>query len=411
MTPPPTILTIVLDAVGIATLQRYLDTADFEVALPHLAELGLGTLLEKKYHDRIPPSNQIDIAFAASPQSTWSDSVMGHRELLGYIDPQQFELFMSGFPKEYVSELERRLNIPVLFNQRAGGSKAIELNHKEHVKTKGVVLYASMCDPLVQLAAYEEIIAPEELGRMAQVAFDLAMEQGLRITRVITRPYVITNNEFVRTQHRRDIVAPFPQGIETFIDIAQKYGVRTISIGKCADVVNSPWTKNVPLNTNLSDTLKETYPTTPTDKNPYSLVTALDTLQLCGATPNFIMCNLPDTDSVYGHNRNPQGALKSIIAFDSLLPLLYEHMPSNSFLLVTADHGMRDGGDYGYHSREDVPILGKGGFDSPLVRDLIPPQTSANSYAALGQICAKIFGFEKEYVERCKLTETLSLLE
>lgn len=411
MSVSPTVLAIVLDAVGIATLQRYLDVADFEVALPHLAELGLGTLLGQKYHDSLPLSDKIDAVLAASPQSFWSDSVMGHRELLGYIDPLQFELFESGFPKEYITELENRLHIPILFNQRAGGSEAIELNHKKHVSTRGVVLYASMCDPVAQLAAYQDIISPIELGKMAQVAFDLALEQRLRITRVITRPYIITEEGFVRTQHRRDIVAPFPQGVETFIDIAKEHGVRTLSIGKCADVVSSPWTENVLLEGRLPNRLKTAYATASKDKNPYSIATALATLSSCGTTPTFIMCNLPDTDSVYGHNRNPQGALKSIMAFDSLLPLLYEHMPSNSFLLVTADHGMRDGGDYGYHSREDVPILCKGGFNGPLVRDLIPSSTTAKSYAVLGQICAKIFDLEKNYVDRCKLTETLSRLE
>lgn len=405
---PPLVFVAVLDAIGISTLEGYLENVQPSTFhLPHLSLLGLGNLSETLSRF-VEPVDKPELAFAAEPSSTWADSVMGHRELLGYVDPQDYVLFRSGFPATYVEELERRIRLPVTFNERAGGDDAIARGNAKHQQTKGVILYASMCDPLVQLAADELVIAPEQLSGIAQIAFDLAMEQQLQITRVITRPYVVgANGGFTRTQRRRDIVKPLPSGVTTLIDLARDYDVETLSIGKCSDVVNSTWDRTLDLNGHIPSVLEMMYTPRKKDKNPYSMLAALDYLHGLRSSrdkPTFIMCNFPDTDSLFGHNRKPEGALASLAAFDQGLGLLLNALPSNSYLLITGDHGMRDGGDYGYHSREAVHVLGKSFNAEPL--DFWGVQRAA-SYAVVGQLCARIFGFEKEYLQRCHLERTL----
>ncbi len=76
-----TVLTIVLDAMGRDTLQRYLLATTRERLFPNLEALGLGNIIDISFHAVIAPV-EADVALAAEPSSTWADSVMGHRELM-----------------------------------------------------------------------------------------------------------------------------------------------------------------------------------------------------------------------------------------------------------------------------------------------------------------------------------------
>ncbi len=403
----PTVLTIVLDAVGRDTLERYLLATTRERRFPNLEALGLGNVLHDQFHGVIAPA-EADIALAAEPNSRWADSVMGHRELMGFVDPTDYTLFMDGFPQEYIDALERKIGRTILYNKRAGGGEAIKENHAEHKRTKGVVLYASMCDPIAQFAADESTIPGSELTNIGKLGFDLAQQMGIPITRTITRPYVVKGEEYVRTANRRDFVIQLPQGATTLIDIAREHGIRTISIGKCADVVNTTtWYEDRALAKSLPDDLRGLYTDGAKDKNPYSLFEALRALEEAKHVDNgtFIFCNLPDTYSFCGHKRKIEEALNSLDAFDRGLAMILPEMPSNGLILVTADHGMRDGGDYGYHSREAVPIIGKA-MDGRLRNRVVVP-SAIKTYAVLGDLVAQTFGIEQEYRERCGLRELL----
>ena len=407
----PTVLTLVLDAMGRNTLQRYLIATQKERLFPHLEALGLGNILASSFHGVITPTDA-DVAFAAEPSSTWADSVMGHRELMGFIDPTNYTLFMTGFPPEYVAALEAKIGRTVLYNKRAGGDEAIKLNHQEHLRTGAVILYASMCDPIAQFAADESVISPDELKAITFEGFRIAREQGIEITRAISRPYITERGEegekYPRTKNRRDKVIALPEGAITLIDIAREYGIRTVSIGKCADVVNTTtWYEDRALAKSLPQELRGLYTEGAKDKNPYSVFEALRALEEAKRTEagTFIFCNLPDTDSVWGHNRKIEGALDSLEAVDRGLAMILDAMPSNGIILVTADHGMRDGGDYGYHSREAVPIIGRA-MDGRL-RDRIVVPSEVRTYAVLGDLVAQSFGIQQQYRDRCGLHDLL----
>ena len=403
-----TALVVVIDALGVETLRKHIGSArDSHPHLPNLSRMGLGNLLGKGYNDICEPTTKHDIALEAAPSSVWSDSVMGHRELMGFIDPNDYRLFMEGFPAAFVNELEDRIGRPILFNKRAGGMEAIEINNSEHLRNGGVILYASMCDPIAQFAADEKEISPQDLEEIARTAFTLSQEHGVRLTRVITRPYESKEGRLTRTSNRRDVVLGMPPDVETFIDIARRNGVYTVSIGKSADVVNTVWDCDRNLRGPLPTDLKSMYTMKRTDdKNPYSVREALGVLKDAkkSGKPTFVLCNLPDTDSLYGHTRNSAGALESLQAFDRVIPLLEAAMPEDGTLVITADQGMRDGGDYGYHSREAVPVLAR--RIGTRLSDSCG-QTGASTYAIVGLMCATVFGFGDEFKEKCSLRDRL----
>jgi len=85
----PTILVIILDAVGKSTLAHYLDNTDIDIKLPNLSKFGLGNVLPSKYNGVLQPTKDPELSLVLEPSSVWADSLMGHRELMGYIDPQE----------------------------------------------------------------------------------------------------------------------------------------------------------------------------------------------------------------------------------------------------------------------------------------------------------------------------------
>ena len=68
--------------------------------------------------------------------------------------------------------------------------------------------------------------------------------------------------------------------------------------------------------------------------------------------------NLVDTDSAFGHRRDPEGFAGALAYIDSRIPEIKSLMGDDDLLIITADHGC----DPAYtattdHTREYVPLL------------------------------------------------------
>lgn len=364
----PTVLLFVIDAVGLTTLEYLLDHYAEKINLPNLAQLGLGTLLHERFRDRIRlPNGGHALARSILQASRDADSVIGHREMMGVIDDRHYELFPNGFPRPYIAELERRIDRKTLFNRMAGGIEAIEQNAVEHSPTGYPIVYASRCDPLIQIAMDEAVIPVTEQHRIVQVAFDLAQEMGVQITRAIARAYVRKDDGFARTANRHDVVLPI--GRATLVDVLRQLKVRTVSVGKPADLLHTRLDETI----NLTDPdfldpalhLKFVHPDKK-DVNPFVFQGVMNALAHARAyTPRgtFIFANAVDTDSLWGHTRDVEGALHSLEETDRMIPRFQKAMRGGDLLIVTADHGMRHepdtdaGPGYGFHNKEPVPLL------------------------------------------------------
>ncbi len=57
MTTTITVVNLVLDAMGITTLEYLLDKSHNSVNLPNLEQMGLGNLLDERHHSRICNKN------------------------------------------------------------------------------------------------------------------------------------------------------------------------------------------------------------------------------------------------------------------------------------------------------------------------------------------------------------------
>ncbi|MBI4427265.1 MAG: hypothetical protein HY569_02185 [Candidatus Magasanikbacteria bacterium] len=244
-----------------------------------------------------------------------------------------------------------------MFNQMAGGVEAIEQNAAEHARTGHPIAYASMCDPLLQLAMDEAVIPVSEQRRIADIALVLALEMGIPITRVIDRAFVKTpDGEYVRTANRHDAVLPLPGS--TLVDILTERGVRTVAVGKTSDLVNTVYSEELHLSAvDQGVDLRFVHPKKK-DTNPFTMQGVLHALN-DARNDTFIFANCVDTDALYGHTRDVDGAIHCIEECDRVLPMIEARLQMGDLLIITADHGMEHRADYGYHNREPVPLLVK----------------------------------------------------
>ena len=395
-------LLLVIDAVGLSTLEYLLSKYPGKVKLPNLARLGLAGLLPAPMGARLGGKYGGKAYAAAVTQvSSTADSLVGHREMMGVVDHRTYDLFEDGFSRDYLDELERRIGRKTFFNKMAGGMEAIELNAAEHEKTGKPIAYASKCDPLIQLAMNEDVIPVREQHKIADTAFALAMEMKIPITRAIARSYVKNaQGEIIRTSNRHDAVLPIGQ--RTLVDVLHDAAVWTVAVGKTSDLVNTAYHAKVKLNKEVfidpSLKLRFVHPKKK-DTNPFSIQGTINALQAAHSVyrpkGTFIFTNLVDTDSVYGHTRDVAGALKSLEEIDRTLPLIEKNLAKGDLLGITADHGMLHREDYGYHNNEPLPFIAcRKGCD----RRLGGLKTGAMpGLTDIGGVFAQFFGQEAEY--------------
>jgi len=333
-------LVIVLDSVGCGgardaagygdegadTLGHLFERENLE--LPNLGRLGLLEVLGRGNVELFPGA-----AFARmSEASAGKDTTTGHWELAGNVLEQAFDTFES-FPQDLLDEIGG----PFLGKCAAWGTEILERLGGEHLRTGWPIVYTS-ADSVLQIAAHEERYGLKQLYALCQRARDVLDRRGIRIGRVIARPFLGDDAaSFKRTSNRHDYSLMPP---ETVLNRLQAAGVETIGVGKIFDIF-------------CGSGISESHPT----KSNADGMAAIERLWAeKRPQPHLIFANLVDFDMLYGHRRDPAGYADCLREFDAWLGGFLPKV-GGDFLLITADHGndpYHPGTD---HTREQVPLL------------------------------------------------------
>jgi phosphopentomutase len=333
-------LVIVLDSVGCGGAKDAAAYGDegadtlghlFEregLALPNLATLGLGEVL-----GRGKAELRKGAAFARiSEASAGKDTTTGHWELAGNVLEEPFDTFES-FPQDLLDEIGG----PFLGNRAASGTEILEQLGQEHLRTGRPIVYTS-ADSVLQIAAHEERYGLKQLYALCQRARDVLDRRGIRIGRVIARPFLGDDPaSFKRTSNRHDYSLMPP---ETVLNRLQAAGVETIGVGKLSYIF-------------CGSGISESHPTK-SNADGMAMIEKLWAEER--PHPHLIFANLVDFDMLYGHRRDPAGYAECLREFDAWLGGFLPKV-GDDFLLITADHGndpYHPGTD---HTREQVPLL------------------------------------------------------
>jgi len=157
--------------IGVDTLGNISKSVE-EFHIPNLKKLGLANLHPLKQVE--PVENPLAYYTKMSEVSKGKDTMTGHWEIMGLNIDKPFKVYPDGFPAELIAELEKRTGRKVLCNQPASGTQVIEDFGKEHMETGAIIVYTS-ADPVLQIAAHEEIIPLDELYKMCEIAREIMM--------------------------------------------------------------------------------------------------------------------------------------------------------------------------------------------------------------------------------------------
>lgn len=340
-------IVIVLDSLGVGALP---DAAAFGdegsntlkhilermpgLRVPNLRALGLGRLMGAQ--DAV----RADAGYGKMRErSCGKDTTTGHWEMSGVILDKPFPTFPNGFPKAFLDEFSARTRRPVIGNCTASGTEIIQRLGKQAVEEGALIVYTS-ADSVFQIAAHEEVVSVEELYGICRTAREM-LSGELAVGRVIARPFIGREGQYVRTANRRDFSLE-PTG-RTMLDAVQEAGMSVLSVGKIFDIFAGRGVTQAHLTHGNAEGERKT-------------------LEL--AQTNFsglLYVNLVDFDMLYGHRRDVEGYGHALEHFDETLGQLLEMLRPHDLLIVTGDHGCDPAFSGTDHTREYVPVLMVGG--------------------------------------------------
>jgi len=345
--------------------------------VPNMAKVGLGNIPRETPLKTVPAEAQpTGYATKLEEVSLGKDTMTGHWEIMGLNITEPFDTFLGGFPEEILTKIEEFSGRKVIreANKPYSGTAVIDDFGPRQMETGELIIYTS-ADPVLQIAAHEDVIPVEELYKICEYARSITQERPALLGRIIARPYVGEPGNFTRTANRRDYaLSPFGP---TVLNKLADAGIPTYGVGKINDIFNGSGITN-DMGHNKS--------------NMHGVDTLLKTMQLPEFTKGLSFTNLVDFDAMYGHRRNAQGYRDCLEDFDKRMPEILESMKEDDLLLITADHGNDPTYTGTDHTREYIPLLAY----SPAFKGsgVLP----VGHFADISATIAENFGVEKAMI-------------
>lgn len=304
------------------------------LTMPNMAALGLSNIREIQGIEKATAPQ----AYFTKMQeaSVGKDTMTGHWEIMGLNIDKPFKVYPQGFPQELIEAIEAKTGRNVVCNLPYSGTQVIDDFGPQHMEQGNLIIYTS-ADPVLQIAAHEEVVPLEELYSICEIVRQLTLEPQYLVGRVIARPFVGTPGNFTRTSNRHDYaLSPFGR---TTMDELKEAGKDVIAIGKISDIFNGQGVTEAIRTKDNSDGM---------DK--FAQVVRRHFTGL-----SFL--NLVDFDANFGHRRDPIGYGKALEEFDRRLPEVLSALGEDDLLIITADHGNDPTFTGTDHTREYVPLL------------------------------------------------------
>ncbi len=311
--------------------------------LPNLDTLGLGAAIRLASGDVAPGLNAEPTGLwgAATEVSPGKDTPSGHWELAGLPVPWDWTYFPDtdpAFPGDLVETVKEIADTDgILGNRHASGTVIIAEEGERHQQTGWPICYTS-ADSVFQIAAHEESFG---LDRLLDLCERLAPTlHAMKVGRVIARPFVGEPGRYIRTANRHDYAIEPPA--LTLCDWVQGGGRKVHAVGKIGDIFSMR---------GIDDVVKGA---------DAALMSHLSDLVDRAEEGSLTFANFVEFDSLYGHRRNVSGYAKHLEWFDSAIGPILARLRPDDLMIFTADHGNDPTWTGTDHTRERVPLLGKG---------------------------------------------------
>lgn len=329
--------------------------------MPNLSALGLGHAVRIASGTDAPGLSALPKGLygAATEVSPGKDTPSGHWELAGLPVPWDWTYFSdteNSFPPDLIDKVKRIAGTEgILGNRHASGTLIIDVEGERHQQTGWPICYTS-ADSVFQIAAHEDSFG---LDRLYDLCERLAPTlHAMKVGRVIARPFVGEPGNYTRTANRHDyaIMPPAP----TLCDWVQGTGRKVHAVGKIGDIFSMR---------GIDDVVKGA---------DAKLMGHLSDLVDSADEGSFTFANFVEFDSIYGHRRDVSGYARHLEWFDTAIGPILARLRPDDLMIFTADHGNDPTWIGTDHTRERVPVVGKG------------PQTGQIGLCAFTDVAASI---------------------
>lgn len=267
--------------------------------------------------------------------SAGKDTTIGHWEIAGAVSNKPLPTYPNGFPFEIIERFERETGVKTLCNKPYSGTEVIKDYGDESIRTGSLIVYTS-ADSVFQIAADEDSVPTERLYEYCRIARKILCGKNA-VGRVIARPFVKRDGEFIRTLNRHDFSLEPPK--KTMLDELKAAGKSVISVGKIVDIFAE---RGITEYYRIKDNAEGMKNTLAIEKKSFE--------GLC-------FVNLVDFDMKYGHRNDVDGYAQAVTDFDVSLGDFLSKMQDDDILIITADHGCDPATVSTDHSREYVFAL------------------------------------------------------
>lgn len=301
--------------------------------MPNMKKLGLFNIDGVNFTD---PCTSLTSAFGKLTESSMGkDTTIGHWEIAGIISPNPMPTYPNGFPEEIIREFEIQTGRRAICNMPYSGTEVIKDYAHEQEKTGALIVYTS-ADSVFQIAANTQVVPLDELYEDCKIARKILTGKN-SVGRVIARPFVKKDNEYVRTSDRHDFSLEPPK--KTMLDYLKYNGLDSISVGKIYDIFAHRGITDYTYTHSNNEGMKVT-----------ESMLSRDFEGLC-------FTNLVDFDMLYGHRNDIDGYAKALAEFDLWIGDFIKKLRDDDLLIITADHGCDPATPSTDHSREQVPLI------------------------------------------------------
>ncbi|HND06563.1 MAG TPA: phosphopentomutase [Candidatus Obscuribacter sp.] len=356
-------IVVVIDGCGIGASPDHADFGDAAdcntlantaralggLDLPNMAALGLGNITAIEGVKPVSASRGYFGRLAEA--SNGKDTQTGHWEMMGIISPTSFPMYPNGFPPEVIDRFIKETGCGgILCNKPASGTDVLEQLGEEHARTRFPIVYTSG-DSVFQIACHVDVIPLAELYRWCEIA-RVILDGPHRVGRVIARPFAGVKGAYKRiSADRRDYAVPPPA--QTFLDYTLASGLGVFGVGKIEDIFVGHGLSHAKHTGTNREGLELTLQAIRDEVDMKAIEVGKSKPDRLG----LIFTNLVDTDSLYGHRRDPKGYGVALKEIDQWLGQIMQSMGPDDLLLISSDHGNDPTAPGTDHTREYVPLI------------------------------------------------------
>lgn len=262
-----------------------------------------------------------------TPKSSIAGSLEGHREMMGYISTNEYDICNNGVPNSIIETMLLRTNIRCVGNIQGRGHDIIP-QYSKSLNSRSVILYSGY-DSTVSVAFRENDFLMDDIINFASMLMEEMYYNNISIRKIIIRQY---DNDFITIKARKEI----------FHKIQFDEKIKALQFPEI--IVNNKVQDILELNHAI---IKECN----RDEECFRILSKIE-------EEGFYFINFPDFD-FFAHQGDFDMCFRTLKNFDLFIEKFWRQLKKEDYIIVTSDHGVRiEKSDLSNtHVLEDVALL------------------------------------------------------